>query len=194
MLIRLQGYNFKMSYQPGKDNILADGLSRLPSDHNRDMVDLDIRVDLVQFSTEKTQQLQETTRKDPVLNHLSKIITTGWPEESRSYLLKYDHLGVHDGIIMKGSRVVIPKNMQHDILQRLHTSHLGQEKTKLLARNGVYWININKDIDKMVQSCEKCQYHQPSQVSEPLMQPDIYLPDHGKLWQQTFSSLPTTSG
>ncbi|XP_072170046.1 uncharacterized protein [Diadema setosum] len=25
----------------------------------------------------------------------------------------------------------------------------------------------------MVQSCDKCQYHQPSQASEPLMQPDI---------------------
>ena len=55
MLIRLQGYNFKMSYQPGKDNILADSLSRLPSNHNKNTVDLDVRVDLVQFSTEKTQ-------------------------------------------------------------------------------------------------------------------------------------------
>ena len=180
MLIRLQGYNFQITHRPGSDNILADSLSRLPSTHNNQTVDLDVRVDFVQFSPRKVDELQHATRRDKVLSALMELIVTGWPDtvkdvppELRQYWSYRDELTVSDGIILKGNRVLIPKQMQPEILQKLHTSHLGQQKTKLLARGCVFWNNINKDIDRLVQSCTRCQENQPAQTPEPLQPHDI---------------------
>ena len=50
-------------------------------------------------------------------------------------------LTVVNGVIFKGSRVVIPKSMQQSIKSKLHEGHLGIVLTQLRARNCVYWIN-----------------------------------------------------
>ena len=60
-----------------------------------------------------------------------------------------------------------------EILRQLHTVHLGTEKTKLLTRDTVYWLNINTYIDRLVHTCKVCQEHQPSHTPEPLLQHDI---------------------
>ena len=58
------GYNFTIEHPPGKDNPLADGMSRLPNPNNKTTKDLDLRVDFVSFSTEKTSELQNETTID----------------------------------------------------------------------------------------------------------------------------------
>ena len=49
---------------------------------------------------------------------------------------------------------MIPKKM--NILERLHTCHLGQEKCKRRASSTVVWPSINKNIEKMVSQCSDC--------------------------------------
>ena len=175
LLIELHGYNFTITHRPGVENQLADGLSRLPSPENNSIIDLDMRVDMIRFSSERMVRLRQDTQNDPALNQLKEIIIHGWPEQARelpidlkSFWSIRDLLSVENGTILKGQQILIPKSMQGDILKQLHTAHLGQEKTKLLARDTVYWMNMNKDIDKLVQGCEICQRHQPSQCAEPL--------------------------
>ena len=138
LMIKLQGYNFTIKYRPGKENDLSDGLSRLPNNTSNETIQLDLRVDHVQFSTDKVQKLKQETMMDPVLNKLSEIIVMGWPEtikelplEVRQYWSFRDELSVIDGIIMKGKSIVIPQKMQKDILKQLHTAHLGVDKTTL---------------------------------------------------------------
>ena len=180
MLTQLQGYNFKLSYQKGTDNVLADGLSRLPSPINKDPIDLDVRVDTVRFSTDRIEQLKNCTVADPVLNQLRDTIITGWPEtikqlptDIRVFWGLRDQLSVYDGLVLKGQQIVIPQTLHGEILRQLHTAHLGQEKTKLLAKDTVYWVNINRDIEQFTKACSICQQHQPSQTPEPLLQHDI---------------------
>ena len=42
------------------------------------------------------------------------------------------------------------------ILEKIHSGHQGIVRTKSLARQTVYWRNINSDIENVVQSCTKC--------------------------------------
>ena len=79
-----------------------------------------------------------------------------------------DELGVENCIIFKGPQVVIPSSLQKDILSQLHKAHQGIEKTRLLARESVFWQNVTKDITKMIQACEACQETRPANHSEPL--------------------------
>lgn len=62
-------------------------------------------------------------------------------------------------LILKGSRIVIPKSLQPDVLHQLHYAHQGAEKCKLRAKGSVFWANINRDVGEMVKSCVPCQRH-----------------------------------
>ena len=180
MLLKLQGYNFKLEYQPGKELVVADTLSRLPNSSEHETIDLDVRVDHVRFQTDRLNSIRECTQNDPILNQLSETIVAGWPSEMkelpsclRDYWPYRDELSVVDGIIMKGNRVLIPSELQKNILQQLHYGHQGVEKTKLRAKDAVFWNGINKDIENLIKECQTCQANMPSQTSESLMPHEI---------------------
>ena len=180
MLLKLQGYNFSIEYKPGKELMLADTLSRLPSLENQETINLDVRVDLVKFQPERLESIRSSTRQDPVLNQLVNVIINGWPDtikdvptHIRSYWSFRDELSVEDGIILKGNRVVIPSNLHVCILSQLHYGHQGIEKTKLRAKDSVYWNSINKDIEDLIKKCDICQYNLPSQTRESLLPHEI---------------------
>lgn len=180
MLLKLQGYNFNIEYRAGKELPLPDTLSRLPNRDNKQTLDLDIRVNLVRFSADCLLKVHQETKNDPTLSKLMEIVVQGWPqtvkelpETLRPYWSYRDELSIEDGIILKGERIIIPSSMKAKILNQLHCAHQGIEKTKLLARDSVYWNNINSDIEKMVKSCPVCQEHQPAQQRETLLPHDI---------------------
>lgn len=181
MLLRLQNYNINIVYRPGKTLLLADGLSRLNSTRASETIELDVQVNLVQFSNDRIQQLRMETACDPVLAPLKDIILNGWPDNLRQvpkdlrlYWSYRDELSVEDGVILKGSeQVLVPETMQRQILEALHMGHQGRDKCRLRAKASVYWNNINKDIETFVASCNVCQEHARSQQKEPLLQKDI---------------------
>jgi hypothetical protein len=207
MLLRVQGYNFNIIYRPGKDMILADALSRLPNKENCKDIDLDNRVDsidieqdptelrnicLINFSTQKQEELHEETARDPVLNALKEIIHHGWPENIkeiptnlRPYWPYRDELAIESGVIFKGKQVLIPPPLRADILKRLHSSHFGIEKTRHLSRESCYWPNINKDIEVMCKECELCQEYQRGNKREPMIPYEI----PSKPWQMIATDL-----
>ena len=47
--------------------------------------------------------------------------------------------------------------------------HLGAEKQKRVARMSLYWPNMNKDIDDMVQRCGVCLKYRPALPRDKLM-------------------------
>ena len=169
MLLRIQGFDYEVKYRPGEEMTVPDTLSRLPSARNSDPITMDIRVDdfnldLINFSDAKKGELRRETMKCPVLNALMETIHQGWPENIkqlptalRSFWSYRESLGIEDGIIFKGKQVLIPTSMQDDILRQLHVGHQGIEKTRLLARETVYWPRINEDIKGMVERCSPCQ-------------------------------------
>ena len=70
-----------------------------------------------------------------------------------------DELSVLDGLVLKGSCIVIPESCRDEILDQLHEGHFGVDRTKSHARDSVYWPHINKDIECLVKTCDLCQEH-----------------------------------
>ena len=68
--------------------------------------------------------------------------------------------------MLKGERMTIPGCLTPSILCKLHEGHQGIEKSKLRAKDGVYWVNINKDLESAVAECPVCQQHKNSQMRE----------------------------
>ena len=47
---------------------------------------------------------------------------------------------------MKGRRTIIPAVLQDKALQQLHMNEMEIEKTRLIACEYIYWVNMNTDI------------------------------------------------
>ena len=59
--------------------------------------------------------------------------------------------------------------MRAEVLQRLHASHPGQDRTLRRARQVVSRPNITNDVRNIVRSCAECAERLPSQAPEPLL-------------------------
>ena len=57
-------------------------------------------------------------------------------------------VAIMDGIAIKG--IIIPASLQHKDLRQLHISHMGIEKTRMLALELLYLINMKANIKGMV--------------------------------------------
>ena len=72
---------------------------------------------------------------------------------------------IESGILMKNSKVLIPETMKQKYLRQIHQGHQGIEACRSRAREFVFWVNINKDIEELVQKCSLCQSQQNSTSS-----------------------------
>lgn len=181
LLLRLQHYDYNIRYKPGKDLLLADALSRLSTHDKQEMEGLSIKIHhIVSVTSVKLEQIKEETARDEELQLLTQMVIQGWPEKRqqvqpllREYWTIRDDISVENGVLMAGSRIIIPKSMQKEILEKIHQGHLGMEKCRLRAKSAVYWIGMYKDIEKLVSTCHICQKYRNSQQKEEMTPSDI---------------------
>ena len=134
MLLRLQQYDMVIMYQPGKEMLLADALSRLPLRANNTEIKLDLQVNAISFTAFSSSQLTKTTmetQKDPILSTVHWLTLNGWPWVWRhvprvacNYWDFRDELSIEGDLLMKGERIVIPTSCRDSILADLHRSHM----------------------------------------------------------------------
>ena len=81
--------------------------------------------------------MRSATAEDPELQMLKDAVVAGFPsskadiaEPSRKYWPVRDRLSVDDGLILCGTRVVVPASLRRSTMTSLHASHLGKEKQK----------------------------------------------------------------
>ena len=67
---------------------------------------------------------------------------------------------------MEGSRIIVPKMMQSEILAKLHEPHQGTVRTKLRARSSVFWRELNRNTDNITKACQVCQELQKETIIE----------------------------
>ncbi|KAG1694107.1 hypothetical protein GQR58_006909 [Nymphon striatum] len=120
-------------------------------------------------------EVRNLTATDSFLQAVIPYITCGWPSEknqcnevTHAYWQHRTELALHNGLLLKGNRIIIPTEMRPNILRILHKQHQGIEKTRLRARQAVYWPGLNADIEKMIQNCDQCQTFQRNNSKLPV--------------------------
>ena len=73
-----------------------------------------------------------------------------------------------DGILFKGERLIITESMRKEMLQIVQESHMGMVRCKQLARDIMYWPDMNAQIEDIVSKCHICQTHHNQQPKEPM--------------------------
>jgi hypothetical protein len=59
--------------------------------------------------------------------------------EVRPFYGMRDEICLENGVLMMGHRIVLPKSLQLNVLEEIHASHLGINKTKRIARSYIWW-------------------------------------------------------
>ena len=118
ILIRTLPYNFTVRYIPGLQNLLADCLSRLGDQKDTmKLPKLHVYQILQQLParSDRLHELKQATQTDDELALLKHTIMTGWPHTIKKvpmifhpYWTFCEELTIEDGLILKGTRIVLP--------------------------------------------------------------------------------------
>ncbi|KAE8978674.1 hypothetical protein PR001_g24775 [Phytophthora rubi] len=168
-------YNFTVEYKAGKQNVLADALSRRP--------DYEL-AHLAYLESPLYELIREAYAADDDLAGLVEALSA--PDKAveltarqRSRLHRYS---VVEGLLyyqVDGGdepRIVVPndEDLRHRVLYEAHdtplSGHLGREKTSTSVTRNFWWPHMYKWVRKYVQTCETCQRVKPApSASAPLM-------------------------
>lgn len=167
----LSGFNYKAEYVKGKDNQLADYLSRAPLRIKTIDQEYEGKGNFINFISNSVEWpidnelIRAETSRDAVLKKVKKyIMHDKWPsrvdDTLKQYFLKRHELSVDQDIILWGHRVVVPRNLQERVLEELHEpAHLGITKIKSVARGYLWFPGIDRRLEEIVKSCTACLKH-----------------------------------
>jgi hypothetical protein len=164
---KLLGFDFEIKYKPGKENSVADALSR-QMQYNT----------ITTIQCEAWEGLEAEVQTDVKLKNIVQDLISD-PLSHLGYQLKGGRL-FHEG------RVVIPKQSPRIawILHEFHDTavggHSGSLRTYKKISKLVYWEGMRKQIHDYVQACEVCQRNKYQTLSPGgLLQP---LPIPTQIW------------
>ena len=110
-------------------------------------------------------------------NKIQKTILEGFPEKKSEVspsILEYwnirNELSYTDGLILKGSKLFVPRSLRTELLQKTNTWHIGREKCTQSGRQVMYWPGMIQSFEEKVKSCSECLKIRPKETAELLFQ------------------------
>jgi len=144
--MHLMKYSFNVVHVPGKDLSCADTLSRtLKSEPTTQNCNLEEEGDLyvnyvfqsLPATGKRLEEIKAHLQEDEIWKQVMAFCDKGWLAKSclkgpvKLYAPFAAELTVHNGLLLKGRRLVIPASMQLDMLDKLPAGHQGVVKCRV---------------------------------------------------------------
>lgn len=151
-VLRLQSYNFRVLYKPGKTNI-ADCLSRLCATNNpqpfEDEHHINQIVQLARPCAIGMDIMTEASLQDNEIKLVKEALSSNnWDPVINIYRIFQTELWTHEGLLLRGTKIVIPLKLRHQVLAAAHEGHPGIGAMKARLRTKVWWPKIDSDAEK----------------------------------------------
>ena len=196
-------FTYTISHVQGKDLVCADTLSRSPirDKGNEDVLAEEAKgfVDQVlkelPVTEDRLNEFRLRQKQDEVCDKVMKYCTHGWPDKNnindavKPYWQHIGDLTIQEGLLFHGKRLVVPLSMRLDILDKIHTGHLGITKCRERARTSVWWPGMSKQVEDLVGNCHVCSKERQNKA-EPLI--SFVLPE--RPWQNVCTDLFELNG
>ena len=108
-------------------------------------------------------QFHTETAQDEELVLLKHIVQTGWPhdicdlpKEIQPYWTFHEEMTIEDGLLLKGTCIIVPQTLHKEMIQLLHTGHLGLEKCLNRAKQSMYWPSLYDELKDLITNCTTC--------------------------------------
>lgn len=177
-ILRIQSYRFKVIYKPGKTNI-ADPLSRLIADTNEKPTENGTFTDSTEYYVNwvvenatpiaiTMREIEEASAEDDTINAIDKNV---WPHSIQHYKLFETEFCFSGNILLRGTRIVMPENLQERTLQLAHEGHPGIVVMKRRLRTKVWWSKM--DAEAYVKKCRGCTLVGAPPAPEPMKRTEL---------------------
>ena len=193
-IMAIQDYDIHVEFCPGKENIMADAISRQTSNENH---------------------VDEVKRNTIVLYHLAKQAHRSWklkltnlPTEQRSdpklmqvqkNIFNQTNYSISNGLLYKNTRgswkISLPKTLVKDLIIECHNiyGHIGGKKCQFMINEDFHYPGLRKAIKESLRACNVCQRNKtPTQSSHALAQPIILSEPLEAVFVDFYGPLPTT--
>ena len=147
-LPKLLEFDYEIQYRQGKENVVADAISRVEGAEILHMAMTIVDCDLL-------KEIQAGYTTDGTL----QAIITALQQDASSH----KHFSWSQNILRRKSKIVVPTDPQikNTILKWLHDSgvggHSGRDVTHQRVKGLFYWKGMIKDIQAYIRSCGTCQ-------------------------------------
>ena len=158
LLLRLVHYDLNIEFLRGKENVVADALSRVcplqssdskTKDSNIDVIPVHYITQTALVSKTRLQELRLATLSDPTLCSLTKTIHKGWPQSKKDcpkQLLDFwsfrQEINEEDGLLCKNQSLIMPHSERLETLKVIRLGYYAVNKMELRALETVYWPAI----------------------------------------------------
>ena len=167
--LKLQGFCYTVEHISGVSNP-SDYLSRHSISANkrdlRDTKDLEAYVNYIFHPsviepTVSIDGIKEALKKDKIALKLKISLKNGTLDKNdldlRCFFKIFNELSILKGLIVRGNHIYIPDSLRKKILRAAHEGHQGIVKTKQFLRDKVWYPQIDRDIENLIQNCIACQ-------------------------------------
>ena len=125
-------------------------------------------------SDTQLERIQQEQEQDEICKQIQSYCRDGWPAKHklagaiRPYYPVRSEIAIANGLLLRGSRLLIPTTMRLEILDKIHAGHQGITKCRERARQSIWWPGLSNQLEELVKSCPKCVKAQ-KQRAQPLM-------------------------
>ena len=196
-------FTYNIHHVPGKNLNTAGTQSRAPltsTVHDQDLEELpellmSTHIEQLLANKEQLKQFRQAHQSDPTCSTIVEYCCRGWPDwckltpELERYWPARGELTIGEDLLLYGSCVVVPLQLQAETLNKLHQGYQGIQRSRLRASMSVWWPGISHQIYDFVSQCSEC-CKDVLPRREPLM-PSL-LPDFP--WQKAAADLFELNG
>ena len=112
----------------------------------------------------KLETIIRATLDDDELNKVKQKLSQFEPEK-HSNLKEYVS---SDGLLLYGSRIIIPQTIQNDVISVAHLGHQGREKTLTLLSEFMWIPNMSRRVGEFIHKCHACKCNSEEKQFQPL--------------------------
>ena len=161
-LMELQELPFRIGFRPGRENQVADYLSRIQGLHYDETINQEDLFEDKVFSTRNGEQLYDRLTKEQTQEAALQRAIAELSQQGRvlsGQLKKVSHkLRRVNGNLFFENRIVIPKHLRQEAIEASHAQHhLGQAGTLRTLRRNFFWPRMGRDVRVHCQGCIVCQ-------------------------------------
>ena len=166
LLIHTFPYDFTVQYIKGSTNQLSDCLSRLGCQKDKIQLpkqQINAITRQLPVTADRLNQFHTETTHDEELALLKHVVQNGWPQDLHDlpkgiqpYWTFHEEMTIKDGLLLKGTHIIVPHTLCPEMIQLLHTGHLRLEKCLNRAKQSMYWPGLYEEWKDLITSCTTC--------------------------------------
>jgi transposase InsO family protein len=169
--IRLMRFHYTISHVPGKSLNTADTLSRAPTsipdnlqllaDQQTEML-VDNILSSLPANSDRLNEYRRAQQMDNTCQRIINFCQNGWPTKKhipadlRSYWQVRSELTICNDLLLRGRRIVVPRDLQKETLDKVHSGHQGIQRCLLRITSSVWWPGIKQEMEQLVTNCPIC--------------------------------------